>query len=192
MDDGRVSDVSAPVEPAPVRRGRSSRSVADMIRSLLVVGGVVVVLVLIVPRPSAVTQPPIDVTGIAQGARASAGFTISVPQGLPTEWRATSARLLDGTDDVQTWHVGYQTSDGQYAAVEQAKDATAVWLRSNTQDGDPAGTQSVDGVTWNRILHENRLQRTLQLVHGDLTTLVTGTASWDELGRLAASLQPAP
>jgi hypothetical protein len=163
-----------------------------MLRSLVVVGGVVVILVLIVPRPSAVTQPPVDVVGIAQGAQPGAGFTLSVPQGLPAEWRATSARLLDGTDSVRTWHAGYQTADAQYAAVEQAKNATTVWLRANTQDGKPVGSTTVDGVTWMEFLHENRLQRSLVLVHGDLTTLVTGTASWTDLQTLAASLRPAP
>jgi hypothetical protein len=190
-----VSDTSTPVAEteAPRRgRGRNSRSVADMIRSLVVVGGVVVVLILIVPRPSGVSQPPIDVSAVAQGARATAGFPISVPRSLPTEWRATSARLLDGTDNVRTWHIGYQTSDAQYAAVEQAKGATAVWLRSNTQDGKAVGTQQVGDVAWTQVLHENRLQRTLQLVDGNVTTLVTGTASWEDLGVLAASLQPAP
>lgn len=175
-----------------VARRRASRSVADMIRSLVVVGGVVVVLVLIVPRPSAVNQPPVDVVGVAQGAKPNASFPLSVPQNLPDEWRATSARLLDGTDHVQTWHVGYQTADAQYAAVEQAKDATATWLRANTQDGDPVGTQTVAGGLWTQYLHENRLQRTLLFVHGDVTTLVTGTASWTDLATLAASLKPAP
>jgi hypothetical protein len=163
-----------------------------MIRSLVVVGGVVVVLVLIVPRPSAVTQPPVDVPGIAQGAQPEAGFPLSVPQGLPDDWRATSARLLNGTDNVQTWHAGYQTSDAQYAALEQAKNATSVWLRANTQDGQPVGSTTVGGVTWQEYLHENRLQRSLVLVNGDLTTLVTGTASWTDLETLAASLHPAP
>jgi hypothetical protein len=165
---------------------------ADMIRSLVVVGGVVVILVLIVPRPSAVTQPPVDVAGIAQGAQSGAGFPLSVPQGLPVEWRATSARLLDGTDHVRTWHAGYQTADAQYAAVEQAKNATSVWLRANTQAGDPVGATLVGGVTWQQYLHENRLQRTLVLVNGGVTTLVTGTASWTDLEKLAASLRPAP
>lgn len=163
-----------------------------MIRSLVVVGAVVVVLVLIVPRPSGVSQPPIDVAGVAQGARTEAQFPISVPGPLPVEWRATSARILQGTDNVQTWHVGYETADAQYAAVEQAKGATAGWLRANTQGGKPVGSQVVNGVTWTQVLHENRLQRTLQLTHGDLTTLVTGTASWADLGVLASSLTPAP
>lgn len=179
-------------ETAVRPRSRTSRTVADMVRSLVVVGGIVLVLVLIVPRPSAVNQPPVDVVGIAQGAQTSAAFRLSVPQHLPDEWRATSARLLDGTDHVQTWHAGYQTADAQYAALEQAKNATATWLRANTQDGDPVGTMTVAGQQWTQYLHENRLQRTLSFVHGDVTTLVTGTASWADLATLATSLQPAP
>jgi hypothetical protein len=163
-----------------------------MIRSLVVVGGIVVILVLIVPRPSAVNQPPVDVVGIAQGAQAGAGFTLSVPHDLPVDWRATSARLLNGTDNVRTWHAGYQTAGAQYAAVEQGQNATAVWLRANTQDGDPLGTVTVAGDLWTQYLHENRLQRTLVFVHGTVTTLVTGTASWADLETLAASLRPAP
>jgi len=173
-------------------RPRAGRTVADMIRSLVVVGGIVLILVLIVPRPSAVNQPPVDVAGIAQGAQPGAGFPLSVPQGLPDEWRATSARLLDGTDHVSTWHAGYQTADAQYAAVEQAKSATPTWLRANTQVGDPVGVMTVAGQQWTQYLHENRLQRTLLFVHGDVTTLVTGTASWADLATLAASLKPAP
>src|SRR5262249_34866687 len=144
----------------------------------------------IVPRPSAVNQPPVDVDGTAQGARPSAHFTFSVPRDLPSGWQPTSARLLDGTDDVQTWHVGYQTPDAQYAALEQPKDGTVTWVRANTQNGVVVGTQSVQGQEWTRLLHENRLQRTLEFVNGDITTLVTGTASWEDLGVLAASLQP--
>ncbi len=191
-DDGGVtqSAETAPAPARPARRGRGSRSIADMIRSLVVVGGVVVVLVLIVPRPSAVTQPPVDVAGTAQGVRSQAHFAIDVPQGLPSGWRATSVRLLSGVDGVQTWHVGYQTSDAQYAAVEQAKDATTHWVTSNTQDGTGVGTQQVNGVTWAQLLHKNRLQRTLVRVDGGVTTLVTGTASWTDLGQLAASLKP--
>jgi hypothetical protein len=177
--------------PAAKRRGgRNSRSVADMIRSLVVVGGVVLVLVLIVPRPSAVSQPPVDVPGTAQGAQPDAHFTLEVPQGLPDSWKATSVQLLDSTDGIQTWHVGYETADAQYAAVQQAKGATTHWVSANSDGGTAVGTQVVDGVTWVQFLHSNRLARSLVLAQGDVTTMVTGTASWAELGQLAGSLRP--
>jgi hypothetical protein len=163
-----------------------------MLRSLLVVGAFVVLLVVIVPRPSAVNQPPIDVTGTAQGAATEAGFPIDQPVGLPDEWKATAAYLLNATDGISTWHVGYETADAQYAALEQAANVTFDWTSVSTGGGTPAGTQDVDGVTWTRLMHDNRLQRTLLLKQGDVTTLVTGTASWDDLGTLAASLRAVP
>ena len=192
-DDGPVSEsetvterVPLPPSSRPSRGG--NRTIANILRSLVVVGGCVLVLVLIVPRPSAVNQPPIDVAGTAQGAQADAHFTLMVPQGLPSGWRATSASLLTSVDNIQTWHVGYETSSAQYAALEQAENVTAHWVDSNSGGGRVVGQQSVNGVPWTQLLHENRLQRSLLLTQGDLTILVTGTASWTELGQLAGSI----
>jgi Protein of unknown function (DUF4245) len=190
-DHGAVSEQETVRLPPSTRsRARGSRTIGDMIRSLIVVGGCVLVLVLIVPRPSAVNQPPVDVTGIAQGASGDAHFTLEVPQGLPSEWRPTSAALLTSLDSIQTWHVGYETSSAKYAALEQAKDVTTNWVNGNSGGGRAVGQQLVDGVTWTQLIHQNRLQRTLLLTQGDLTTVVTGTASWTELGQLAASITP--
>jgi hypothetical protein len=190
-DHGGVTESETATLPQPRRgRGGGSRTVADMIRSLLVVGAIVVVIVLIVPRPSSVSQPPVDVVGTAQGAASDAHFTLAVPQGLPVDWKPTAASLLTSVDDVQTWHVGYQTSSGQYAAVEQAKDVTTNWVRNNSGGGTAVGQQVVGTTTWTQLLHKNRLQRSLLLNDGALTYLVTGTASWSELAQLAESLRP--
>jgi hypothetical protein len=191
-EPGTAQDVTGPAAepPSPPRRGRGNRTIGDMIRSLAVVAGVVVVLILIVPRPSAVSQPPVDVPGTAQGAKASAHFTLDLPSGLSEEWRATSVRLLNSADGIQTWHVGYETPAAQYAAMEQAKDVTDAWIKSNSNGGTVVGSQQVNGVTWVRLEHDNRLQRSLLLNQGDITILVTGTADWPELGELAASLRP--
>jgi Protein of unknown function (DUF4245) len=190
-DHGAVSEQETVRLPPSTRpRVRGSRTIGDMIRSLIVVGGCVVVLVLIVPRPSAVNQPPVDVAGIAQGATADAHFTLEVPQGLPSEWRPTSASLLTSVDSIQTWHVGYETSSASYAALEQATAVTAFWVDRNSGGGRAVGVQLVDGVSWTQLIHQDRLQRTLLLTQGDRTTMVTGTASWTELGQLAASITP--
>jgi hypothetical protein len=193
VDHGGVTESETATLPQARRgRGGGSRTVADMIRSLLVVGAIVVVIVLIVPRPSSVSQPPVDVVGMAQGAAPDAHFTLAVPQGLPDDWKPTAASLLTSVDDVQTWHVGYQTSSGQYAALEQAKDVTTGWVRSNSGGGTAVGQQVVGTSTWTQLLHKNRLQRTLLLNDGALTYLVTGTAGWSELAQLVESLRPQP
>jgi hypothetical protein len=194
VDSAPTADdaTTATLPPSNRGRARGSRTVGDMIRSLLVVGGIVALLVLIVPRPSAVSQPPIDVPGTAQGAAADAQFPLAVPRGLPPDWKATSAQLLTSVDNVQTWHVGYETSSAQYAALEQAKNVTTNWVRTNSGGGNAVGQQLVGGTTWTQLLHENRLQRTLLLTTGAMTVMVTGTASWEDLGKLAASISPAP
>lgn len=185
-----TAQAPAPELPAqPARRG-GNRSVASLVISLAVVLAVLGLIILIVPRPSEISQPPVDVVGTAAGAASAATFHIDVPTGLPDGWQATSVRWYSTTDGIMTWHVGYETPDVQYAALEQASDVTHDWVVTSTEGGVLTGTQQVAGATWEQLLHKNRLQRTLMLTTGNVTTLVTGTASWAELGTLAASLEP--
>lgn len=162
-----------------------------MIASLLVVLGIVVALLLLVPRTNAITQPPVDVAAGARAAAPQVDFTPSVPSGLPSGWRATSVRTTRSTGSVMTWHAGYITSDDQYAAVEQGQNVPLEWLRSQTNRGLEKGTQLVDGEPWRVFVRQDKLQNSLVHQRGDVTTIVTGTASFQDLGVLAASLVPA-
>jgi hypothetical protein len=90
------------------------------------------------------------------------------------------------------WHVGYQTPSQQYAAVQQGKDAPAEWVRAQVNRAATAGTERVGGVEWTRYVRADKTQNSLVRVHGDVTTVVTGTAGFEELARLASSLRPAP
>jgi hypothetical protein len=161
-----------------------------MVGSLLVVLAIVAALMLLVPRTNSITQPPVDVSA---GARAAAGkieFTPSVPSGLPAGWRATSVRTTRSTANVMTWHAGYMTSDDQYAAVEQGRDVPAEWIRSQTNRGREDGTVTVDGDPWRKFVRLDKVQHSLVHERGGVTTVVTGTAGFDDLVVLAASLQP--
>lgn len=162
-----------------------------MIISLAVVLGIVGVLLLLVPRVNSVTQPPVDVGLGARAAAAKVDFTPSVPTGLPAGWRPTSVRTTRSTAEVITWHAGFQTPSQQYAAVEQGQDAPAEWVRAQVNRAREDGTQVVDGVSWRRFVREDKVQNSLVHTKGRVTTIVTGTAGFDELAVLAASLQPA-
>jgi hypothetical protein len=162
-----------------------------MVASLLVVLGIVIGLVLLVPRSNRVTQPPVDVAAGARAAASQVQFTPSVPSGLPPGWRATSVRTTRSTASVLTWHAGYMTADDQYAAVEQGQGAPAEWVRSQTNRGREQGTQEVDGVAWRRFVRLDKVQHSLVHERGDVTTVVTGTASFEDLALLAGSLAPA-
>jgi Protein of unknown function (DUF4245) len=72
--------------------------------------------------------------------------------------------------------------------VEQSNGQPAAFVEEMTNDGGPEGTTEIDGLTWERRLQESRLQRSLVLEQADVTTIVTGTATWAELQELAAAL----
>jgi len=180
------------------RAERRSASWQSMVLSLAVVVGIVCVLLLLVPRVNSVTQPPLDVGAAARGVSTQLAFPLSVPTALPDGWRATSVRTARSTAGVLMWHVGYQTPSEQktpseqYAAVQQGQDAPAEWIRSQTNRAPVTGRQLVAGQQWTRYARQDKLQNSLVLKHGRLTTVVTGTADFDELARLVESLRPRP
>jgi len=165
----------------------------SMVISMLVVLGFVVVWVAMVPRPNAITQPPVDVTSVAQQVKAETKWPILQPQGLPDGWRATSVRFVRSTDGLMTWHAGYQSPKGDYIALEQTQGATRGWVEAQTNRGAEEGTQAVAGQEWTRIDRKDKVQFSLVRRGAgpkDLTTIVTGTGPYDELATFASSLRP--
>lgn len=178
--------------PAP-RSSYANGSVANMIRSMLVVGAIVAVLIAVVPRVNQVSQPPVDVSSVATQVAADTKWPIEVPQGLPAGWKATSVRYVRSTDGLMTWHAGYQSPTGNYVAIEQTKDATAGWLAAQTNRARETGQTQAGGLTWGTYVRSGKVQNSL--VHkaesaGQLTTIVTGTGTFDELSTFAEALQP--
>lgn len=191
-----TSTTAAPVEDPAVRRRQALRkSAADMLRTLAVVVAVVVGIVLLVPRPNSVNQPPVDVARAAAAAADGLGFTPAVPAGLPPGWSATSAKVQRGTDGVATWHVGYLTPAGRAGGYVQAARPTPAWENAQVTDGAEQGTVDVGGTAW---LTRSRLDRgiTSLVLRGtgprDVTTIVTGRATPDELRQLITALALPP
>jgi hypothetical protein len=186
VDDGGVST------PSP-RSSYVSGSVANMARSLLVVAGLVAVLIAVVPRVNTVSQPPVDVSAAAVEVAKDSGWAISRPEGLPEGWKATSVRHVRSTDGLMTWHAGYQSPSGNYVALEQTQDATRGWVEAQTNRARQTGELEAAGRTWAKYERTPKVQRSLVATDtsGDrLTTLVTGTGTFDELVSFAESLQP--
>ena len=167
-------------------------SLRNMIISMVIVLGFVVVWVAMVPRPNSITQPPVDVGTVARQVRAETHWPILQPRGLPDGWRATSVRFVRSTDGLMTWHAGYQSPDGNYVALEQTQGATRTWVEAETNRGRDEGTLQVAGGTWTKVDRKDKVQFSLvRRGRGpkDLTTIVTGTAPYDELAAFAARLQ---
>jgi hypothetical protein len=155
-----------------------------MVRSLVLVLAAVLAVVLLVPRPDEPVRQPVDVGAAAQAAAAADAPWVD-PE-VPAGWSPTSARFEpSGPDGVATWHVGYLTPSQRYAAVEMAAGATPRWLREQTSNGRVTGTQQVAGATWQQLLSDDGSRRSLVLELDGVTTVVTGSASLDELAALA-------
>lgn len=189
-DAQRVRDEAAAYSSERrAERGRTSWQ--SMLISMAIVVGIVLVLLMLVVRVSSVTQPPVDVARGAQVAATRVEFTPSVPAGLPADWRATSVRTTRSTAEVITWHAGFVTGANDYAALEQGQDAPAEWVRAQVNRAREDGTQQVSGQAWQRYVREDKVQNSLVHTRGAVTTIVTGTAGFDDLALLAASLRPA-
>lgn len=204
-----MSTTSAPesVEvPARPATRRSLGNLRSLVISLVVVMAAVVAWVAMVPRPREISQPAVDVTSVARQVRREAGWAISQPQ-LPPGWKATSVRFRASADGVKTWHAGYLSPDGHYVSIDQAQvgAASGSWVSELTSNGQAQGTLSAAGVTWRKLSSRTIVQRSLlstgSLSQGsvrrgtgdsELTTLVSGTASYLQLAQFARDLKPVP
>jgi len=178
--------------PAP-RSSYANGSVANLIRSLLVIVAIVVVLIAIVPRVSTVSQPPVDVSAKATQVAADTGWPIEVPRGLPDGWKATSVRYVRSTGGLMTWHAGYQSPKGNYVAIEQTRDATPEWLEAQVNRARKTGETRADGRTWATYVLSAKVQNSLVNQppgKGELTTIITGTGTFEELTAFANTLEP--
>jgi hypothetical protein len=186
-DDGGVSTPTAP--PSRYSMG----STQNLVLSLLAVLGMVAVLVLIVPRVNSVSGPPVDIHATAVDVQHRTKWPIVEAVGLPEGWTPTSARYVRTTDGFMTWHAGYQLPDGTYVAVEQTKDPNRAWVEAQTNRAPKAGTVEAAGRTWTAFVRDTKVQNSLlddPKTSGDLTTLVTGTASLEQMADFATYLQP--
>ena len=97
------------------------------------------------------------------------------------------------TDGFSTWHAGYQTPSGTYVAVEQTKDPTPRGSRRRRTARPKTGTLEAGGRTWTKYVRDTKVQNSLvddPAAPGELTTLITGTASFEEMAEFVEHLQP--
>lgn len=162
--------------------------------SLLAVLGMVLVLILLVPRVDSVGGPPVNIGATAAEVKERSGWPIVVPVDLPPEWTPTSVRYVRVTDGFMTWHVGYKTPSGTFVAVEQTKDPSRAWIAAQTNRAPREGTVEIAGRTWDKYVRDSKVQNSLLSVpeegSGELATLITGTATFEEMDTFVESLQP--
>jgi hypothetical protein len=162
-----------------------------MLIALGVMFVVIMIAVLIVPRRSYEAVKVVNTADVIRGAQRLAPYPVLVPQQLPTGWRPTSVRLSapEREGDSTGLHIGYVTPLDDYAALEESNEKPRSFVTLMTQHGKLDGVQSINGVLWDRRFSAERKVRSLVRSIGNATIVVTGNASYDELGVLASSLR---
>ncbi len=164
---------------------RGNPSMGDVVRSVAVLGALVVALwgfgQLFVRTPDD-TIKPIDYVDTVRSARPAAEFELLAPASLPKGWVATAAKFTP-----TTWHLGVVTDDEEYVGLEQSKVAAKQLIDVYAKGSKADGTVTIDGETWDLRKGPDG-DVTFVRTESGLTTLVTGEAPRAEVEAYVSSL----
>lgn len=188
------------------RNYRQRKTVNNLVFSLIVTLGVVLVIFLAVPRGvGGFEDQALDVPKIAAESSPGAGRPLAAPE-VPEGWKAKQAVLREA-DGVIYWQINYTTADEAFASVVQAFTADGApvdeaWISKQLEQQTPTGTEQLGGADWIVYDHQDRkpdkanLRFGLQGSVNDNTILVYGTDTPGTLRVLASdvvtSLKSAP
>jgi hypothetical protein len=168
---------------APAAPGGPSRALVLSLLALLLA------LIAIIPLRHDGAVAPVDYRDELARARADAPYHVLAPDRLPAGWLVTRAAYDPDVSGATTWHLGLITPGGKYAGVAQSNGPWRLFEIRQSNRGLPHGEISVDGKLWRRQYRKERDVRTLVRMSGGVTTVVSGTASYDELELLLRSLR---
>ncbi|ANP49214.1 hypothetical protein J2Z21_002171 [Streptomyces griseochromogenes] len=164
------------------------KTVRDMILSLALIGLAAGFIYLLVPHDDhAPDIKRVDYRVELLTARRAAGYPVAAPEGLPEAWKATSVRYQG--EDSDRWHLGFQDPEGQYVQVEQSTQKRADFIDQASQGASATKrTEKIGDHTWTRYSGGRYDALVLENTPGS-TTVVAGTASFDQLTKMAAALK---
>ncbi|WP_353810449.1 DUF4245 domain-containing protein [Agromyces sp. SYSU T00194] len=175
---------------------RRRQTVGNLLGSLFASLGIVLVIVLLVPRSDTPIEPDVDVASVAEQAAIATSETLAVPE-LPDGWRANAAELrTSGVDGVTSWYAGYLTPSDEYVGMYQAFDANPTWVAETLARTLAVGVTDVAGVEW--TVYDNRTSGDdvgnarygLVTEAGGSTFVLLGTGTDDEFVALAEAVAP--
>ncbi|MDH6423005.1 DUF4245 domain-containing protein [Aurantimicrobium minutum] len=196
-----VAELGRPETPAETaarkaensRLYRSRKTINNLIYSLLVTVGLVLVIYFMVPRAEGDPNWKIDYVAQSEIASQSLGEDLLVPA-MPEQWRANAAELRNATNgQVISWYIGFITPADKFIAFNEAFDADATWISNTLKDYPATGEITIDGQVWtvydNRAMNDaGNVQYALVTTSGRSTVVLFGTADNAEFEQLATSI----
>ena len=196
-----VAELGRPETPAETaarkaensRLYRSRKTINNLIYSLLVTVGLVLVIYFMVPRAEGDPNWKIDYVAQSEIASQSLGEDLLVPA-MPEQWRANAAELRNATNgQVISWYIGFITPADKFIAFNEAFDADATWISNTLKDYPATGEITIDDQVW--TVYDNRsmkdagnVQYALVTTAGRSTVVLFGTADNAEFEQLATSI----
>lgn len=173
---------------------RAKQTVNNLVLALLASLGILLIIVLIVPRDDSMRIERIDYQSEAINASASIGELAFAPE-ISENWWSNGAQL-ETSGGVTSWYVGFVTDKNQFIGITQGFGVNPTWLALELQGNWQAGEISLGGLDWeiweDLTPSEPKESKHYALVHsyGENSVLVYGTAESELIQQLASQLGP--
>jgi len=127
---------------------RARQTLNNLLLSLLATVGVMVLLVLAVPRDDSNRVQPVDYQGVASQAASEAPGELLIPT-LPVDWYSNAARYRSSAQDgVANWYVGFVGPNSEFLAMTQGFEVNQTWMQLMLESNKPTGEIEIAGKTW--------------------------------------------
>ncbi|RKR74985.1 DUF4245 domain-containing protein [Frondihabitans australicus] len=172
------------------RAHRMNQTTKNLVLSLIASVALLVVIVLIVPRPTSSDVKDVDYRQIASQAQQQVSVPLASPK-LPSSWKANDAEIKPaGADGVQSWYIGLITPDTQFIGLTQGINANDTWVADQLDETAQTTVATVDGVAWD--VYDRRSQSStgnfayaMVATIGTSTVVLSGTASTPQFDLVA-------
>jgi hypothetical protein len=127
---------------------RARQTLINLLLSLAATVGVMVLLVLAVPRDDSNRIQPVDYVAIANQASSESPGKLLVPT-IPIDWYSNAARYRSSAQDgVANWYVGFVGPKGEFLAMTQGLDVNKTWIQLMLESNKPSGKIEIQGQSW--------------------------------------------
>ncbi|RUQ99202.1 DUF4245 family protein [Labedella endophytica] len=183
------------------RNYRARKTINNLVYSLLATVGVVVLIVLVVPRSDQPLDRAVDWRAVTQEAQQTREETLVDPE-LPAGWTSNYAEIRStGTGGVTSWNLGFVTpsddaANSEFVGVTQGFDADPTWLAVQLNRSAASSVVTIGGLEW--TVYDNRedtdgvgnVHYALATEAGSSTVAVFGTATMEDITLVAEAIAP--
>lgn len=178
------------------RNYRARKTINNLVYSLLATVGVVILIVLVVPRSDQPLDRSVDWHSVTQEAQTSREETLVDPE-LPDGWSSNYAEIRStGTGGVTSWNVGFLTPSDEFVGITQGFEADPTWLSTQLNRSVASSVKTIGGLEW--TVYDNRentdgfgnVHYALTTESGTSTVAVFGTGTVEEITLVAEAVAP--